>query len=266
MSALPSKPIPETIEDNTVEFFLNLGRVNGSEVCDNPAVKYVFTGSGFNRIMRARFSTSIADRIVRRIVARLDTRGIDALWYITPASTSGLPTILEQHGFFHRSDWMSMALNLSTFSGKSEFPSRLEIREANDNKDLDTWAKVAITSYNLDDELRRASGRHLITPSNTDNFRCHYFFGLLDNKPVATAALFEGEDAAGIYWVGTLPEARKRGIANAMTQHALLKAKTCGYKIAILNASEQGHSIYQQIGFTDYYTTNIYYRESAFTI
>jgi ribosomal protein S18 acetylase RimI-like enzyme len=263
MSALPSKPIPEIIEDNTVEFFLNLGRVNGSEVCDSPEVKYVFAGSGFNRIIRARFSKSVADTIVGCIVAGLDSRGIDALWYVTPASPIGLSTILEKYGFFHKSEWMGMALNLSTFSGSSEFPARLEILEANDSKDLNIWAKVAIASYNLDDEVHWAYGRHLITPRNTQSFRCHYFLGLLGNKPVATAALFEGKEAAGIYWVGTLPEARKRGIASAMTRHVLLKAKTYEYEIAVLNASVQGHSIYQRIGFTDYYTTSIYYRESS---
>lgn len=263
MSVLPSKPIPEIIEDNTVEFFLNLGRVNGSEVYDGPEVKYVFADDGFSRIMRARFSSSAADMVVGRIVVKLDSLGIDALWYVTPTSTFGLSTILEKYGFFHKSEWMGMALNLSTFSDRSEFPARLEIREAHESKDLDTWAKVAIASYNLDDEVHRAYGRRLIAPRNTESFRCHYFLGLLDNKPVATAALFEGKEAAGVYWVGTLPEARKRGIASAMTRHVLLKAKKCGYEIAVLNASPQGHSIYQRIGFTDYYTTCIYYRKSS---
>lgn len=263
MSALPGIPISEIIEDNTVEFFLNLGRANGSEVCDSSEVKYIFAGDGFSRIMRARFSASAADTIVGYIVAKLDSRGIDALWYVTPASTFGLSTILEQYGFFHKSEWMGMALNLSTFSDRSEFPARLEIYEANESKDLDTWAKVAIASYNLDDEVYRAYDRHLITPRNTESFRCHYFLGLLDNKPVATAALFEGKEAAGIYWVGTLPEARKRGIASALTRHVLLKAKKYGYEIAVLNASSQGHSIYQRIGFTDYYPTSIYYRKSS---
>lgn len=103
MSMLPGKSISEIIEDNTVEFFLSLGQVNGSEICDHPEVKYVFAGCGYNRIMRARFQTSAADAIVGRIVSRLDFLGIDALWYITPATTTGLSSLLERYGFVLRS-------------------------------------------------------------------------------------------------------------------------------------------------------------------
>lgn len=262
MNMLPGKPISEIIEDNTVEFFLSLGKVNGSEVCDRPEVKYVFAGCGYNRIMRARFQASAADAIVGHIVSRLDFLGIDALWYITPATATGLSSLLERYGFVLRSKWMSMAMDLTTFSIDSKYPAELEIYEADDSKDLDAWAKVVVASYGLDDEVHRAYGRYLTTRGNADSFRRHHFLGLLDGKPVATAVLFKGEEAAGIYWVGTLPEARKRGIAGAMIRHILLKAKTSGYKIVTLNASVEGHSLYRRIGFTDYYTANIFHRKS----
>jgi GNAT superfamily N-acetyltransferase len=227
-----------------------------------PEVKYVFAGCGYNRIMRSRFPASLADTIVRRIVARLDVLGIDVFWYVTPSAANGLSSILRQYGFVHRSEWMSMAMDLTTFSTGGECPDGVEIREADDSKYLDTWAKVVIASYCMDDEVHRAYGRYLITQGNADSFKRHHFLGLLDDKSVAAAVFFKGKEAAGIYWVGTLPEARKHGISGAMIRHTLLEAKTCGYKIAILNASSEGHSLYQQIGFTDYYTVSIYHRKS----
>jgi GNAT superfamily N-acetyltransferase len=262
MTTLSNKPISEIIEDNTAEFYLNLGRVNGSEVCDSSMIKYVFAGCGYNRIMCARFSKSLADTITKSIVIKLDERGIDALWYITPATTFGLSAILNKYGFVYKSEWMSMAMDLTTFSFDSEYPIGLEILEVSDSKHLDAWAKIVTCCYSLDDDVHRAYGRHLIIQGNDDNFRRHHFLGLLDGKPVATIMLFKGKEAAGIYWVGTLPEARKHGIASSMVRRTLLEAKSCGYKIAILNANTKGHPLYQKIGFIDYYNASIYHRKS----
>ncbi|HEY3272393.1 MAG TPA: GNAT family N-acetyltransferase, partial [Methanocella sp.] len=232
----------------------------GSEVCDRPEVKCVFAGSGYNRVMGARFTASGADAIVGRVVARLDTLGIDALWYVGSTAAPGLGAVLERHGFVYRSEWKSMSLDLTAFSSGSGLPAGLEIREAESNKDLDAWAEIVVASYGLGDDVHRNYGRHLIARGNA-NFKRHHFLGLLDDRPVATILFFEGKEAAGIYWVGTLPEARHRGIAGAMTCHALREAKKAGYGRATLNASAAGHPLYLRIGFADYHTAGIYHRK-----
>lgn len=38
--------ISSLIEYTTFKFFLNLGRLNGDEVCDTPEIKYIFTKNG----------------------------------------------------------------------------------------------------------------------------------------------------------------------------------------------------------------------------
>lgn len=260
MSALPGKPIAEIIEDNTADFFLSLGRVNGSEVCDAPEVKCVFAGSGFNRVLGSRFPASGAESVVRRVAARLDVLGIDALWYIVSTAPPGLGAVLERHGFVHQSEWTSMAFDLTTFSAVCERPAGLEIREAASGKDFDAWAELVTASYEFDEDVHRNYSRHLIARGNA-GFDRHHFLGLLDGRPVATFALFKGKEAAGIYWVGTHPEARNMGIAGAMTRHALLEAKKAGYEMATLNASAAGHPVYRRIGFTDHHTAAIYHRK-----
>ncbi len=229
MSALPGKPIAEIIEDNTADFFLSLGRVNGSEVCDRPGVKCVFAGSGYNRVLGSRFPALAAEAIVGRVAARLDVLGIDALWYVCSTAPPGLGAVLERHGFIYQSEWKSMARDLTTFTPACGSPAGLEIRDAVSDKDLEAWAELVTASYGFGDDVHRTYGRHLIARGNAD-FKRHHFLGLLDGRPVATVALFKGKEAAGIYWVGTLPEARHRAIAGAMTRHALLEAKTAGLR------------------------------------
>ena len=262
MSALSCRPIAEIIEDNTADFFLGLGRADGSEVCDRRDVKYVFAGSGYNRVLCSRFPASEADAVVGRVVARLDALGIDALWYLGPAAAPGLGGILAEYGFTYQKDWKSMAIGLAGLLAGSAAPRGLEIRPAESTADLDDWAEVVVASFGIDDDVHRGYGRHLIAGAGAGNGRRRYFLGWLGGRPVATAALFHGTGAAGLYWVGTLPEARDRGIATAMTWHPLRASKASGHHMAVLNASAAGHPLYRQIGFTDYHTTAIYHRKA----
>jgi len=258
MRVPPGRPIAEIVEDNTADFFIGLGRANGSEVCDRRDVKCAFAGSGFNRVLGSRFPASRAEAIVGHVVAMLDARGIDALWYVGPYAPLGLAGVLATHGFARRSAWMSMAMDLNACAPDVDGPAGLEVREAEGADDLDRWAGVVIASYGFDD-VRRGYGRHLTAPGNA-GFRRHLYLGLLDGRAVATTVLYEGEEVAGIYWVGTLPGARRRGIASAMTRHALREAKAAGYGLAVLNASAAGQPLYRRLGFADHFTTPIYHR------
>lgn len=78
------------------------------------------------------------------------------------------------------------------------------------------------------------------------------YVGYLGETPVGTALLFLGADVAGLYSVATVPEARRRGIGQAMTLQPLLDVRAMGYQIGTLNASEMGFGIYARLGFQEY--------------
>ena len=63
---------------------------------------------------------------------------------------------------------------------------------------------------------------------------------------------------AGIYNVTCIPEARGQGIGAAVTLAALLQAREIGYRISILQASQQGYSVYSRLGFQDYGKLSVY--------
>lgn len=54
---------------------------------------------------------------------------------------------------------------------------------------------------------------------------------------------------ATVFFVGTDPEWRRRGIGQAMTAHALTAARDAGAIHACLDASAAGRSIYRRLGF-----------------
>jgi predicted GNAT family acetyltransferase len=85
-----------------------------------------------------------------------------------------------------------------------------------------------------------------------------YYIGYLKGKPVTVSLLFPGAGVTGIYWVGTLADARKQGAGEAITFKALLEAKKMGYKLATLKASGLGFPIYKKFGFMEYCKMKFY--------
>ena len=73
----------------------------------------------------------------------------------------------------------------------------------------------------------------------------------LDGAPVGGAMCLLSHGVAGIYWVGTLPEARGRGIAEACTRAATNAGFAAGARFAALQASVMGEPIYRRMGYRE---------------
>ncbi len=66
----------------------------------------------------------------------------------------------------------------------------------------------------------------------------------------------------GIFNVATVPAARGRGVGRAVTLAALRDGAGAGCRMAVLQASEMGHPVYERLGFRDFAAYDIYVRES----
>jgi ribosomal protein S18 acetylase RimI-like enzyme len=74
---------------------------------------------------------------------------------------------------------------------------------------------------------------------------------LLDGSRVATALAYDHEGDCGIYNVGTMPHARRRGLGTALTALQLHHARERGCTTASLQATEMAQRIYAGLGFRD---------------
>lgn len=79
------------------------------------------------------------------------------------------------------------------------------------------------------------------------------FLAHLDGRPIAIAMAIVSRGVAGIYWVGSLEEARGRGLGRAVTVAATNAGFDLGAELASLQASEMGRPIYEAMGYETIY-------------
>ena len=75
------------------------------------------------------------------------------------------------------------------------------------------------------------------------------FLALLDGEPVSIAMTIVSNGVAGIYWVGSLEQARGKGLGRAVTVAATNAGFDLGADLASLQASPMGKSIYLELGY-----------------
>jgi len=79
----------------------------------------------------------------------------------------------------------------------------------------------------------------------------HFYVARHGTENVATLMAFDHEGDCGIYMVGTVPAARRRGIATALSAHAVAEARLRGCATVSLQATEMAVGVYARVGFRD---------------
>lgn len=98
------------------------------------------------------------------------------------------------------------------------------------------------SGFDLDTADRLFSPRILDAPGLTA------YVALLEAKPAGAALIHLDDRAAGVYWVATVPWARRRGVATAVLSRALAEARG-SVDFAWLQASTAGRPLYERLGF-----------------
>lgn len=75
------------------------------------------------------------------------------------------------------------------------------------------------------------------------------FLALLNGEPVSIAMTMVSHGVAGIYWVGSLEQARGKGLGRAVTVAATNAGFDLGADVASLQASPMGKPIYLELGY-----------------
>jgi GNAT superfamily N-acetyltransferase len=79
----------------------------------------------------------------------------------------------------------------------------------------------------------------------------HFYVARLDGENVSMLMALDRAGDCGIYMVGTVEAARRRGIATALSAHAVIAARERGCLTASLQSTPMAERVYARVGFRD---------------
>lgn len=245
----------EAIEGNMLSRYLMYRSCPEVEVHDDPEVLWTISHlpyATFNTVHRARLTHENSDRVIAQVMRRGQLNGVPLLWWVGPLSRpADLGSRLLALGWLQGEVQPGMAVELEllpTAPGMEDF----HFARATTLAELITWWNLACEINDRPRGIVADGARCYASMSLEAGSTMRCYLGRLRGEPVSTACLVLGAGVVGLYGIGTLPAARRRGIGTAMTLAALHEARVLGYRYGVLRASTEGAPLYRRLGFREY--------------
>ena len=216
---------------------------------------------GLNHVLRAELQGDGAaiEARIDELDAGLRERGsVPTTWWLGPSTTpADLEQRLEARGFAEADEEYGMVLDLrdwpersaASAAGRDE-PGAVAIVEDTDG--LDDFLAVMGGAYGWSDDGRHDAWAELYRlPGVLADETLRHVVVRDGGVPVACASLFSADGHAFVTNVGTVPDARGRGLGTRATLAVLDIAVRQGSPTASLTASRMGRGVYARIGFQE---------------
>lgn len=259
---------PETMitamDDNLYDYFFSLlPRYPGAQVHKDPDILWYYSGLNltvFNGAVCPRLSSHTVDDRIAEIMAPFKENHRPMYWWLSPNSEpSDLGEHLLAHGFTHDSDDPGMAVDVRHLNDNVSHVPDLEITQVDSLDELYVWCQTAAHGlFGEPDPVAMLWHDLLGTAGLGTDTPFRYYLARLDGRPVATSNVCLGRNAVGIYFVGTLPSERGKGIGSQVTLKPLLDAREQGYRVGVLESTDMGYGVYSKLGFKEYCRYNNY--------
>lgn len=199
----------------------------------------------FNYALFAKFETHEALEKIEEIKSIFGNR-LFTWWVGEQDRPPYLGKQLESKGFGSVGKHMGMYCDLNRF--KPETKNILEIEKVETKEQLQSFGHGIIT---LGFPQVAFEEIFLKAPPilYQEGAPLELYVGKIDGKVVTTGALFFQANAAGIYYISTLPEYQQKGYATMMLEFLLQRALDQGYFLAILQTVNENKGIYSKLGF-----------------
>lgn len=185
-------------------------------------------------------------------------------WWTFPGAQSEASTdMLKAEGFSFVDHIPCMLADLSFLPDEESGNAAINISLVKNKEELALWKEVSFAGFDFlpptIDQYDRFTGTFNLHSDSPQKL----FLAFVNGKPVATSLLFLADHAAGIYFVTTLAEFRKKGIGLQLMQATMRYAKMAGARFATLQSSPDGFRVYEQAGFKESCRAAVYSLNAA---
>jgi ribosomal protein S18 acetylase RimI-like enzyme len=131
-------------------------------------------------------------------------------------------------------------------------PQDIRIERFTERKHIADFVRISAAAYSL---LGLAAVHTEAMFSRPELLLLDHIAGFIayrGNTPLATAFALMSGDGAGIYWVGTMPDEQRAGLASICTARATNSAFERGASVVTLQATRMGEPVYMRLGYKTY--------------
>lgn len=239
------------IENNAAELLMAMGTAGGGEQRDDALARWTIGGSPIdyhNAVVAASGVEVIAESL-----AALRKHDVPGCWHVGPSMQIDVDQLVTA-GFTSGGSELGMAVRISELIAPRVVPG-LELSRVGDDETLAVWEATLGQGFGEGEKEARWVASVYRSLGYGDPWR--HYLGRLDGRPVATTTIFLGAGVAGVYFVMTVPEARRRGIGAAITYGALREAGAVA-EYGVLGSSAAGRPVYEGLGFREYCSIELY--------
>lgn len=196
---------------------------------------------------------------LRKIKHLFKHDGLPFWWWVFPSAKSAATIdILKAESFSFVQSLPCMLADLSLMSDGESCGTAITIGRVRNQEDLNIWKDVSFAGFDFPAETSGQYHRFVNTFDLRADSPQRFFLAYANGQPLATSLLFLTQNTAGIYFVTTLAEYRKKGIGLELTQAMMRYAKISGARYATLQSSPDGLRVYQKAKFKEYCRVDVY--------
>ncbi|MFX0200315.1 MAG: GNAT family N-acetyltransferase [Candidatus Hodarchaeota archaeon] len=254
--------LKRAIENNCHEIFRLAGTSPNAVFYESPEILFFSHGArhpAYSGVSYANIKPDEIDEKIEEMKRFCESHNIPLNWMIGPMTRpTDLGKDLEAHGFTYVGGATGMAIELRNLKDEHRSPEGLAIKPVSNTEELRHFFDVWTIAHDFPDIVGDACYSLCSDLLFTDNPEACFYVGYKDGEPVATSTIFYCGGVAGLWWVSTIPKARRQGIGTEMTLKPLRIASDMEYRASILWATDMGLPIYRRLGYKEYFKTKNY--------
>ncbi|MBM7569068.1 GNAT family N-acetyltransferase [Paenibacillus sacheonensis] len=189
---------------------------------------------------------------IARIANSYRTNNVPFTWltWSHDADVADLTFGLAANGLKKVGDMSGMSLSLTDWRHDAPDIPGFVIKPIQNRSEMDWFQDIVPPVFDLIGEAGNIFVRICEAAAFGENAVFRHYIGFLDGQPVSAVTAVQQGDTIGIYNVAVREAYRRKGFGSAMTAHAVRQGQAAGGRLAVLQASKMGESVYRDLGFS----------------